>query len=193
MSYKKVDVLDWPDTSIIGEVFHEIRKVSSLDIEFPFSVQLLENPKYSVLGRNLLIFPGAVDGTLHDYIHILLGRSFLPLDEAVVVGCCMGSTGKMSKIQTDLFTFLASTIYPTFYRFTSSEKKLFEWAVSLGSTYCKCDLSKIEKSKLAKMTISEARDYCLSDWQQVLKFYKAEARRFPDEISSARLLNYIQS
>lgn len=191
MSYKKINLFDLPPEKIINDAFLEARKISSLDIEFPIAVRLLENPKFSLFDRNLLIFPGAVDGTLHDYIHILLGRSFLPLDEAFVVGFCMGSTGKMRNFHISAFTKLAETIYPKQYRFSEIESQIFRTAVNAGNRFSNTDLSKIPRSEIGNLSIENAREKYLSDWSKILYFYKEEALLTPDETSSQRILNYL--
>lgn len=192
MSYKKINLLDYEVNKTIGEVFGELRMISSLDIEFPLAVRLMENPKFTIWGGNLGVFPGAVDGTKHDYIHIILGRSFLPLDEAFVVGFCMGATRKMTPIKTWLFKTLAGSIYPKFYRFSNAEKTIFSKAVILGANQAKLDFSSVPKTSLSSMTIGQAREQLIFDWDTVLRFYEVEATDFPSFPSSKRLKNYLQ-
>lgn len=193
MNYKNINLFEWSDELLIGDIYSEIKKVSSLDIKFPLAVRLMENPKFKILDRNLGIFPGAVDGTKHDYIHIMLGRSFLPLDEVFVVGFCMGSTKKMSKTKTWLFNLLAGSIYPKFYRFSKREKELFQRAVDIGAKHSKTDLSKVPKLDFSKMSVRQARSHFISEWSDVVKRYKVEAKDFPDHTSSKRLEKYLVS
>lgn len=191
MTYKDINLFECPEDHKIGEIYSKLREVSSLDIEFPLAVRLLENPKFKFFNRNLGIFPGAVDGTKHDYIHILLGRSFLPMDEAFVVGFCMGSTQKMSNLKVQLFNILAGAIYPKFYRFSECEKMLFTNAVEFGARHANEDLSEISKLEFSELTVKQARFNLISDWSDVKRAYKSEALQFPDHKSSTRIYEYL--
>ncbi len=186
--YKAINPLnDFSKCSTISELMLEIRKAKFMEIKFPLIVRLVENPAYSLFGRNILILPGAVDEFVHDSIHLMLGRGFLPQDEAFVVGFTVGSTKKWGNLQMALYQFIATNLYPKRYKFSNFDMEIFIFAVELGAKYARCDLSKLKYSILADMRLSEIRQVMIKDFSLVLLGFQQEEERFGETVCTERL------
>ena len=80
------------DTFTLHEIILSAKEDQASQDDVPLIVQLVENPKFDLPWIN--VFNGAVNLHDHDCIHALLGRGFLPKDEAFVIGFTMGSTNR---------------------------------------------------------------------------------------------------
>lgn len=186
-SYKELSLADIDASLRIRDVLASLEPIKGLKYRTPILVELLENPRFRIGGRNLGIMPGSVDIDLHDCLHILLGRSFLPANEAFVVGFTMGSTQRMSWITSKLFRLIASHAYPRTHRFRPVDGKIFERAVAVGARCATEDLSRLRSSDLVSMTVGSARRRFLDGSASLREAYRWECSINPEETSSFRL------
>lgn len=183
----EIDLLQFPRTKRIGEVAEALKKAGAANYQTPFLVRMLEHPRFSFFGRNFMLFPGAVSSDLHDRIHIILARNFLPTDEAFVIGFTMGSTQKFNKLSQRLFALICKNLYPIPYRFDDDCIAVFYRAVKLGSRLSTADFSKLDIPKLDGEMLYEARARLISRPDDLTNEYLNEAERFPSRKESVRL------
>jgi len=153
----------------------------------PFIVQLVENPRFDLPGVD--IFSGATDLETHDYIHILLGRGLLAIDEAFVLGFTMGSTNRVSAGEEALYTFFAKYLYPKSYRFGDDEIAVFRDAVRLGFVSDCLSLASIDYRPFRTKPIGQVRDELGIETPLLRAYFEIERRRYPASAASARLLD----
>jgi hypothetical protein len=159
----------------------------NMALKFPFWVRLAENPKYSIFNRNIIFIPGAVSELIHDVIHIMLGRGFLPEDEAFVIGFTFGSTKKWNCMGKIVYRFASKYCYPDFYKFNDEQLLILELGVQAGEQLTQTNLSKISYSEVKEMTIDELRYKYIIDWDALFDFYKKEVEIFSSCPAHARL------
>jgi hypothetical protein len=171
---------------LLADAYADLRAVGLRQEQVPFIVQLVENPRFDLPGFDL--FPGATDLATHDYIHILLGRGLLPIDEAFVLGFTMGSTNRVDATEETLYTFFAQYLYPKSYRFGERELAVFRDAVRLGFVSDCVSLAAADYPSLHGHTLRQARDALGIETALLRAYFEIERRRYPDSAASARLL-----
>jgi hypothetical protein len=170
----------------LGEAYDALRTIGLEPQQIPLMVQLVENPRFDLPGFDL--FPGATSLETHDYIHILLGRGLLPLDEAFVLGFTMGSTNRVSATEEALYTFFARYLYPQGYRFGDIEVAVFRDAVRLGYISDCVSLAGVDFVALRELTLAQARQQLGIEVPLLRAYFEIERRRYPRSQASARLL-----
>lgn len=155
--------------------------------EVPLMIQLVENPKYKIPG--LTLFHGAVDLEQHDYIHILLGRGLLDMDEAFTIGFTMGSTNKVTTTEEQLFTLIAQYLYPKVYQFGENEIEVFKNAVRLGYISSCPALDQTDFTSYLDLPLKVIREKIGLEAHLLLAYYEIEKQRYPDSTASQRLLD----
>lgn len=155
--------------------------------EIPLMIQLVENPRYKFPGFTL--FHGAVDLEQHDYIHIILGRGMLELDEAFTIGFTMGSTKKVTETEEQLFALIAQYLYPTVYQFGEREIEVFRDAVRLGYVSDCQPLDEIDFRQYLDMPLRVVRERIGVEANLLRAYYEIEKNRYPDATASRRLLD----
>ncbi len=179
----------WPlhrDEETLRAAMADLSQVGAGDQEIPLIVQLVENPRYRMPG--LEIFHGAVDLRTHDALHILLGRGLLAKDEAFTIGFTMGSTNRVTTVEETLYGFLAKNLYPRVYRFDEEALEVFRNGVRLGYVSACEPLDRIDIDALLDLPLRTARARIGLEEDLLRAYYRIEARRYPDEIASQRLL-----
>lgn len=155
--------------------------------EIPLIIRIMENPKFNIAGKTM--FHGAVTLEQHDYIHIILGRGLLAKDEAFTVGFTMGSTGKVSTTEENLFAMIAQNFYPDEYRFHKDDAEIFHDAVKLANI-SRCEsLVDVDFSTYADLPISAVRTVLGIEESLLRCYYQLEQTRYPQSMESQRLLS----
>jgi hypothetical protein len=170
----------------LGQAYDALLAIGLQQEQIPLMVQLVENPRFDLPGFDL--FPGATSLETHDYIHILLGRGLLPIDEAFVLGFTMGSTDRVSATEEALYTFFARYLYPKGYRFGDEEVAVFRDAVRLGYISDCVSLCKVDFASLRTLTLAQARQELGIEAPLLRAYFEIERRRYPESLASARLL-----
>jgi hypothetical protein len=171
---------------LLGEAYEDLRAVGLRQEQVPFVVQMVENPRFDLPGVDL--FPGATDLATHDYIHVLLGRGLLAIDEAFVLGFTMGSTNRVDWQEESLYTFFARYLYPKSYRFGEHEVAVFRDAVRLAYVSDCVSLATADFAALRGRTLRQAREALGIETPLLRAYFEIEQRRYPDSVASARLL-----
>jgi hypothetical protein len=175
------------DRLTLKEVHDGMARVGAGQQEIPLMVQLVENPKYRIPGFTL--FHGAVDLEQHDYIHIVLGRGLLEMDEAFTIGFTMGSTKKVTTTEEQLFSLIAKYLYPKVYQFGEQEIEVFKDAVRLGYISDCAALDEVDFKKYLDVSIRALREKIGLEVSLLRAYYEIEKKRYPDSPASQRLLN----
>lgn len=169
----------------LEQAYQELQSFGLKQDDVPYIIQIVENPQFDLPGID--IFHGAVNLQTHDYIHIILGRGLLPKDEAFVIGFTMGSTDRVTATEERLYTFFVKYLYPSAYRFTDEDIRVFKDAVRLGFiSDCK-PLSQIDYSPYLHSHLSEIRK-ALEIEDLLRAYYAIEKSRYPTSLESQRLL-----
>ena len=153
-------------------------------VEVPLIIQLLENPKYNLLG----IFPGRTPLHTHDCIHILLGRGVLVKDEAFVIGFTMGSSHRMTTLREKLFLFCTRYLYPAGYKFSRDDAIVFENGVHLAQIHPPLNLSHIDFEQYLDMPLKDVRKKIGLDTNLIRAYYRVEKEAYPKEKECQRLI-----
>jgi hypothetical protein len=171
----------------IRDAYSSLSTLKIGNVIIPWQVRLCENPKYSIMGRNLLIIPGSITLERHDYAHIVLGRGLLPKDEAFVIGFCMGTTKKLNRLNTWLFTLLTRH-YPSHYRWGMEEIAVFKMASELGRTWGKSFFYDIDYSLCQDEKVMTLRKMMGLELDVLLEHNKSEKIMYPLAKESQRLI-----
>ena len=153
-------------------------------VDVPFIIQLIENPKYNLLG----IFPGRANLHTHDCIHILLGRGVLVKDEAFVIGFTMGSSHRMTALREKIFLLCSRYLYPKAYSFNKEDAKVFKRGVQLAQTHPPLHLAHTDFEKYLDTPIEDMRHQIGLDCSLIRAYYKEEKGRYTEEKECQRLL-----
>ncbi len=154
--------------------------------DVPLIVQLIENPKFDLPWIN--IFNGAVNLADHDCIHALLGRGFLPKDEAFVIGFTMGSTNRTNTLEQKLYAWASKYLYPGPYKFSEEDTQIFKDAVHLGYISDCVALNTVNYSRYLNEPIKDIREKLGIETDLIESYFRIEKGRYPDSIASQRLL-----
>jgi len=154
--------------------------------DVPLIVQLIENPKFDIPWIN--IFNGAVNLADHDCIHALLGRGFLPKDEAFVIGFTMGSTNRTNTLEQKLYAWASKYLYPGPYKFDNEDVQVFKDAVHLGYISDCIPLNTVNYSDYLKKTVKNIRVELGIEKDLLESYFNIEKRRYPDSVASQRLI-----
>ena len=174
------------DQITLREAYGELAAVGNPQQDVPWIVRLAEHPDYHFDGFGL--FKGRVTLRHHDFIHIILGRGLLLMDEAFVIGFTMGSSNRVSTTECDLFNLIASTFYPKPYRFTDAGKQVFKDAVHLGYVSDCTPLDTVDFEPMLDMSLRDIRLGINLETDLLEAYYRIEARRYPKYTASQRLL-----
>lgn len=177
-SYKDLNPLEICSQVLLTTALSKLHSATHMNKPTPFVVELIENPRYSYFGRNLAFVPGSVSALVHDAIHIILGRGFLPEDEAFVIGFTFGSTQKWSRVASLIYRLFSKHLYPKQYRFTDEHIRIIEFAVCAGRQLAVQDFSGIDLSEIGNNTLEEIRQRYVSDWFKLMELYQKEASIF---------------
>ena len=189
---KTVTYKDWHipfkrNSILLKDAQDSLQQVGANSEEVPLIVRLIENPKLGLPGLDF--FHGAVELEHHDLIHIILGRGLLAVDEAFTIGFTMGSTQKVTTTEEILYTWIAKNLYPKDYKFNDIEIEVFKNAVRLGSISNCLALDSIQLSNYLEWPIKSVREKIGLECNLLMAYYEVEKNRYPDSISSQRLLD----
>ncbi|MFY0656228.1 MAG: hypothetical protein JXR12_05690 [Neptunomonas phycophila] len=173
------------DSTLVGDALKELQEhgSDSIDGDIPLIIRMMENPQFGWLNDDL--FPGAACLVTHDVIHVLLGRGMMPKDEAFVIGYTMGSTKRMTNWRTKLFCWINQSFYPSYYRFSDEEARVFEWGVACGRN-CETDLSRLFVDDIIDKPVRLVRKALGIDIEMLQWQYQIEAEMYPHSHESAR-------
>lgn len=190
-TYRDVNPLKIDTDISVRKILNNLKNVKYMAFEFPLWVRLAENPKYQFYKKNLLFIPGAVDERVHDVIHLILGRGFLPEDEAFVVGFTFGSTKEWGSMSRITYRLVSKYLYPSVYKFNDNQLEILELGVKAGEELTNMDISTIRFSDVKSLTIKELRVKFILNWSKLMDFYSKEINGFSDCISYTRLKEII--
>ena len=152
--------------------------------DVPLLIQLIENPKYNLLG----VFPGRAHLHTHDCIHVLLGRGLLVKDEAFVIGFTMGSSHRMTTLREKLFLFISRYLYPKAYKFNEDDSKVFKNGVHLAQIHPPLNLARIDFEQYLDLPLKEIRNKIGLDTPLIRAYYNGEKRTYPGIKECQRLV-----
>jgi hypothetical protein len=175
------------DQLTLRQVYDSLSQAGAGQLDIPLMIQLVENPRYKFPGFTL--FHGAVDLEQHDYIHIILGRGLLELDEAFTIGFTMGSTKKVTDTEEQLFALISRYLYPTVYQFGEHEIEVFRDAVRLGYVSDCQPLDEVDFRPYLDMPLRDVRLQIGVEANLLRAYYEIEKKRYPDSAASRRLLD----
>lgn len=175
------------DQLTLRQVYDSMARAGAGQNDIPLMIQLVENPRYRFPGFTL--FHGAVDLEQHDYIHIVLGRGMLELDEAFTIGFTMGSTKKVTDTEEQLFALISRYLYPAVYQFGAQEIEVFRDAVRLGYVSDCQPLDEVDFRSLLDMPLRDVRLAIGVEVNLLRAYYEIEKRRYPEAAASRRLLD----
>lgn len=151
------------------------------DSEIPWIVKLFENPE------SWLRFRGAISLDDHDVLHVLLGRGLQDQDEAFVLGFAMGTAKRVNWLESYLFKWVLTGLYPEPYRIPRFLLPAFDLGVRCGQETGAKNLYRQPLSKLKAMTLAQARAECQIEVGMLREFYRREQSAIPFTIASLRL------
>ena len=170
----------------LRQAHQELAVMGLKQADVPLIVQLVENPRFDLPGLD--IFHGATGLLAHDRIHVLLGRGLLPKDEAFVIGFTMGSTDRVTQTEERLYGFFSKYFYPSSYRFSDEDFRVFQDAVRLGFVSDCQPLSEADLEALLDLPLAEARRRLGLEVELLRAYFAIEMKRYPGSFESQRLL-----
>ncbi|BAZ51078.1 hypothetical protein NIES4103_37010 [Nostoc sp. NIES-4103] len=132
-----------------------------LQPKIPFVVWLLENP------NSPLALPGKISLIPHDYIHILLGQSTSPQEEAFVLGFTMGNDLKTNRLHLLIYKFFAKFIYPSGLKFSKLDCLNFDLGFSYGRKMKTKQINEINFELYNGQTIQSIREFLGIDINEI--------------------------
>ena len=175
------------DEITLDNALDSLQQVKAEQHEVPLMVQLVENPRYRIPGFE--IFHGRVDLQQHDFIHILLGRGLLSMDEAFTIGFTMGSTNKISTTEEQLFSFISRYFYPQVYQFSDDDIAVFRNALRLGYISGCEPLDEFDFTAYRDERLRDLRVRTGVESDLLMAYYRIEKQRYPLSDASQRLLD----
>lgn len=175
-----------PGECTLAQALQSMREVGASAYEVPWIVKLVENPDIHIPG--ITLFNGAVNLHDHDCIHAILGRGLLAKDEAFIIGFTMGSTNRVSSIESGLYSFAARFLYPRPYKFSEEDIEVFKKAVSLAAVSECIALNQVNYRKFYQYSLSDIRKNLGIEDDLLKACYQIEKKRFPNSPESQRLL-----
>ncbi len=176
----------WETQTTLKQAYDRLMAVGNPPGDVPLLVRLTENPEFHFNG--LGFFKGRVTLEQHDYAHIVLGRGLTLMDEAFVIGFTMGSSNRVSTQEKELFSFIATKLYPKPYRFTETGEQVFKDAVHLGYISDCLAIETIDFRPLLNLPLATVRQEIGLEVDLLQAYYRIEAKRYPAIKSSQRLI-----
>ncbi len=176
----------WDRETTLQQACERLRAVGNPPDDVPLLVRLAENPDFHFNGFGF--FKGRVTLEQHDFAHIVLGRGLTLIDEAFVIGFTMGSSNRVSTQEKELFSFIATRLYPKPYRFTDDGEQVFKDAVHLGYVSDCIPIEEIDFRPLLDLPLAKVREEIRLEPDLLQAYYHIEARRYPASKPSQRLL-----
>ena len=149
--------------------------------EIHFIIRLFENPSSPIA------FKGAITLERHDLVHILLGRGLLPQDEAFVIGFTMGTSKKISTLESWLFQTITKHLYPPPYNFNDNHLQIFRLGLDMGNASHTKSIYDIPLEEYKHQTLAEIRSNIGIDMKALKTAYRLEKELLPDTRESKRL------
>lgn len=185
---------DWRDWHIplsqgdytLREALDSVHQIGAGANEVPLVVRLVENPDFRMPG--ITIFNGSVNLHDHDCIHAILGRGLLAKDEAFTIGFTMGSTNRVTSIESGLYSFAAKYLYPPPYKFSEDDIEVFKKAVRLGAVSECLALDSVNYKEYYNFSLQEIRSQLGIEEDLLKACYRIEKKRFIHSLESQRLL-----
>ena len=147
----------------------------------PWLVRLFENP------ASAIAFPGAINLSRHDAIHVLLGRGLRNQDEAFVIGFTMGTSSQIHHWQTQSFRWIITHLYPAPYKFTAQDLIAFDLGFALGMQLHTRDLDQFPFEEHAQRRLKDLRQGLGVNSQKLQAIYRLEALLIANTSASHRL------
>ena len=154
--------------------------------EIPLMIRLQRDPDLSFLGQ--LVFRAGLTRQQHDSIHILLGRGFLPMDQAFVLGFTIGCSKKAVMPEHRLHGEVGRHFCKTLPLFGETEGTVFKEGIKLAYMSFCAPLENFDFSPWQDKTLRELREAVGVEPDLLLAYYAVEKHRYPHSIASQRLL-----
>ena len=147
----------------------------------PWLVRLFENPSSAIA------FPGAINLSRHDAIHILLGRGLRNQDEAFVIGFTMGTSSHIYAWQIHSFRWIITHLYPAPYKFSSADLLAFDLGFGLGQDINARDLDEFPFEKYNYCRLKDLRYWLGVNINKLHALYRFESLLIANTHASHRL------
>ncbi|HSX50097.1 MAG TPA: hypothetical protein VLF09_04030 [Cellvibrio sp.] len=149
--------------------------------EIPWLVRLFENP------ASPIAFPGAINLTRHDALHVLLGRGLRNQDEAFVIGFTMGCSSHLLAWQIYSFRWIITHLYPAPYKFSVQDLMAFDLGFGLGRSISASDLDEFPFEKYNHSRLKDLRYWLGINVNKLHALYRFEALLIANTQASHRL------
>jgi hypothetical protein len=149
--------------------------------EIPWLVRLFENP------ASPIAFPGAINLTRHDALHVLLGRGLRNQDEAFVIGFTMGCSSHLFTWQIYSFRWIITHLYPAPYKFSLQDLMAFDLGFGLGRSISACDLDEFPFEKYNHSRLKDLRYWLGINVNKLHALYRFESLLIANTQASHRL------
>lgn len=149
--------------------------------DIPWLVRLFENPASPVA------FPGAINLSRHDVIHVLLGRGLRNQDEAFVIGFTMGSSSHIYAWQIHSFRWIITHLYPAPYKLSAQDLIAFDLGFGLGRNISARDLDEFPFEKYNHSRLKDLRYWLGINVNKLHALYRFESLLIANTHASHRL------
>lgn len=149
--------------------------------DIPWRVRLFENP------ASPIAFPGAINLTRHDALHVLLGRGLRNQDEAFVIGFTMGTCAQIRRWQVCFFRWIITHVYPAPYRFCPQDLIAFDLGFNVGQSIPVRDLGRYPFEKHTHCILDELRHRLGINPAKLHAIYRLETLLIANSRASHRL------
>ena len=155
-------------------------------LELPLLLRLQRDPSLSFLGQ--LAFRAGLDRHQSDCIHVVLGRGFLPLDQAFVLGYTLGSSKKGSMPEHRLHGEVGRHFYKSTQLLSEAQAIVFKDAIKLAYLSFCAPLDSFDFTPWHDRPLRQVREAMGLETELMCAYYAVEKHRFPHELASQRLL-----
>lgn len=146
-------------------------------------IRAFENPKSPIA------FSGAISLARHDLVHIVLGRGLLSQDEAFVIGFTMGTSKRISRLESWIFQKITKFLYPRPYNFNDNDLKAFRLGLWEGEKSDVMEIFNMPIEDYMDTPLKTIREMVGLDVEHLRKVYKYERMLLPNTEVSNRLPN----
>lgn len=154
--------------------------------ELPLMLRLQRDPVLSFLGQ--LVFRVGIDQHQYQCIHILLGRGFLPMDQAFVLGFTIASTQKGSLPEHRLNAEITRHFSRSEIQLSGSENAVFKEGIKLAYMSSCAPLDDFEFEPWHACSLGDLRDAVGLETELLRAYYLLEKHHYPHSRESQRLL-----
>lgn len=153
------------------------------------SERLARDPVFQDSG--LVLLDTGLDRRQTDAIHIMLGRGFLPVDEAFSAGFTIGCAKKVTTASEKLYAQLSEHVFPLLSDLETIAIAVLKDAIKLAYVSNCVPLDRFDFSGWLEHPVKDIRRVIGLEPELLNSYYEVEKRRYPTSTASQQLRSVV--